>query len=186
MKKGGYGLLFQLVKNAGFHEQQRGLAAAACRVISNLVEIDSGIAGLIDTTLLPVSQLSPTGSGISFLLHLLRRQHQFIQDPDCEEDDYDNALEIIECIVVVLESCSESDLVQRQLVAQDCLLILLDFVDHRPPRHLLQRGDRDDEDEGDSKPVNYNELRKTISKIVTLVTMNGECCFVLFDIMEPY
>lgn len=103
-----------------------------------------------------------------------------------EESEYDELLAIIELIVGVLEACSESDTIQRQLVEQNLLDYIMDFVDHRPASRLLHRrkcrvgipAASDDEEtaEGDEPIVrhtDYNEIRKIMSKIVALVTMNG-------------
>ena len=54
--------------------------------------------------------------------------------------------------------------VQRVIVRDDLLDILLDFVDHRPAADAAL----DDDD-----VQTYKDVRKTVSRIVTLVTMNG-------------
>ncbi|KAJ3098190.1 hypothetical protein HDU97_004199 [Phlyctochytrium planicorne] len=126
---------------------------SAIRVLGNVLEIEQGINELVRC------------EGMITLLQLLRIQHSTLLDNSSEDIQVLFALEVLEALTAALETISENDSIQRSIVHLELLDILLDFVDHLPAVPLPQQSDDED-------IPNYYEIRKTVSKIVTLVTMN--------------
>ncbi|KAJ3028135.1 UNVERIFIED_CONTAM: Rap1 GTPase-GDP dissociation stimulator 1 [Siphonaria sp. JEL0065] len=146
------------------------LASSSITTLSNLLEVEPGIKDLIQQ------------DGLDAFFHILKKEHQLLMAADVDKDRFIASLEILDAVVTVLELVGEngsyllghiiindvlSDTVQRIIVSQNLLNVLLDFVDHRPTFALPPR-----EEDEDSCP-SYIEIRKRISRIVTLVTMNG-------------
>ncbi|KAJ3105663.1 Rap1 GTPase-GDP dissociation stimulator 1 [Phlyctochytrium bullatum] len=125
---------------------------AAVRALSNLIEIESGIQRLFET------------NGLAVLVLTLKAQHQTILRNGCPPEDYAFAMETIETIATSLETIGDHDAVQREIVKVDALDTLLDFVDEPPPQEY--------ETYDDEEIPDYHNVRKCISRFVTLVTMN--------------
>ncbi|KAJ3180654.1 Rap1 GTPase-GDP dissociation stimulator 1 [Geranomyces variabilis] len=124
----------------------------AIRVISNLSECDRGIQELL------------ARRHIEILFNLLRYNHQVILQVSVTANRFTTALEVLDALTTVLEAIGENDAVQRALVSRNLLEILLDFVDHRPKIRELEMDDDD--------VVTYLEIRRAVSRIATLATMN--------------
>ncbi|ORY51791.1 hypothetical protein BCR33DRAFT_711986 [Rhizoclosmatium globosum] len=86
--------------------------------------------------------------------------------PDVNLDSFSESIEVLEAVVGALEYIAENDTIQRVIVSQDQLTTLLDFVDHRPTFAPPAS------DDTTSVTDAYADIRKRISRIVTLVTMN--------------
>ncbi|KAJ3055918.1 Rap1 GTPase-GDP dissociation stimulator 1 [Rhizophlyctis rosea] len=128
-----------------------GVGVAAIRLISNLVEPEKGVEELLSS------------GGLKQLLNLLRHRHNIILQAGVPPEQFESAIEELDALTVVLETIAENVNVQRSIVRDDLLDNLLDFVDHRPAA---------DSDLGDDDVQTYKDVRKTVSRIVTLVTMN--------------
>ncbi|KAI8853108.1 armadillo-type protein [Chytridium lagenaria] len=127
--------------------------ASAIRTLGNLIEIEQGIQELLAC------------NGMVHLLKLLEVEHKVLLQEDSEEEQVFSSLEILEALAAALETIGENGSIQREVVEEDLLDILLNFVDQPPLVHINQA----DDDE-----IDYHEIRKNISKIVTLVTMHGK------------
>ncbi|KAI8806467.1 armadillo-type protein [Cladochytrium replicatum] len=125
----------------------------AIAVMSNLVEADPGIARFLEF------------GGLALIVKLLKTQHETILDLEANEESYEFAFEILDAITTLLETIGENDAVQREIVRENLIGPLLDFVDAPFPK-------RPDQDEDSSS--NYQDIRKTVSRVVTTVTMNDE------------
>ncbi|KAI8822699.1 armadillo-type protein [Fimicolochytrium jonesii] len=133
------------------------MSIAAIRLISNLSESDRGVNELLAT------------DGLSILLKLLRYKHNVILQPSVTSTHLQDALEALDALTTVLEAISENDAVQRAIVSRDLFENLLDFVDHRPTK---PRAEFDEE-----AWQTYADVRKTVSRIATLVSMNDANMF---------
>ncbi|KAJ3219756.1 hypothetical protein HDU67_009568 [Dinochytrium kinnereticum] len=123
------------------------------RTLSNVLEIDQGIQELISC------------KGLVQLLTSMKVEHQVLLNEGSDDQQVLLSLEILEALTAALETIGENDDIQRSIAQLELLEILLDFVDH-PPRVPLPQSTEDEE------VPNYHEIRKQVSKIVTLVTMN--------------
>eukprot|EP00842_Homolaphlyctis_polyrhiza_P000659 jgi/Hompol1/1594/HPOL_002725-RA len=126
----------------------------ALRTLSILLETAAGVDKLLEL------------NALDFILQLFRHTHELILRKNVMYSEYERALEILDGIADVLETIGENDLVQRAIVSNDLFSILLDFVDHRPtfkppPIENL-----------DVEQLSYDQIRITISKVVTYITMN--------------
>ncbi|KAJ3130471.1 hypothetical protein HK098_000036 [Nowakowskiella sp. JEL0407] len=128
-----------------------GMALSALSVLSNLAEADQGVPGLLQS------------DSFELLFNLLKNEHDSILDESLEDEKYFNSLEFIDSITTLLETIGENDDVQRSIVTKNFLDVLLNFVDHKP-KFRAQEADEDS--------YSFEEIRKTVSRIVTLVTMN--------------
>ncbi|KAI8843942.1 armadillo-type protein [Chytriomyces cf. hyalinus JEL632] len=144
-----------LTTNEGTEKEYGALASSLITTLSNLLEIEKGIEDF------------KSANGLALLFLALKRQQTIINSTSgLNDDDFIHALEILESIVTCLEFLAENDDVQKQIVAQQVLNVLLDFVDHYPT-YTLSQSDLDEDD-----IPSYDELRRRISRIVTLITMN--------------
>ncbi|KAJ3038533.1 Rap1 GTPase-GDP dissociation stimulator 1 [Rhizophlyctis rosea] len=143
--------LVQLSTEAATEERFADVGIAAIRLISNLVEPEKGVEELLSS------------GGLKQLLNLLRHRHNIILQAGVSPDQFESATEVLEGLTVVLETIVENAEVQRSIVKEDLLDVFLDFVDHRPVSDL--------ELEPETVEM-YQDVRKTVSRIVTLVTMN--------------
>ncbi|KNC97857.1 uncharacterized protein SPPG_06853 [Spizellomyces punctatus DAOM BR117] len=128
------------------------VSTAVIRVMSNLLETETGIQELL------------AADGLSLLLRLLKYKHDKVLHHTSAGTRYESAVEVLDALTTVLESIGENDTIQRAIVSQDLLDILLDFVDRRPEGVAVAKTGED--------LATYTEIRKTVSRIVTLVTMN--------------
>nr|KAJ3419462.1 hypothetical protein HK105_006932 [Polyrhizophydium stewartii] len=129
---------------------------AAIRALSNLLEPELGIAQLLEH------------KGLTLLLRLVKTMHETATRHQISEDEYERAMEFLDGLAIVLETVGENDSVQREIVTGDLLDVLLDFVDHRPTHRPPPR-----EDFGDDA-YDYELIRRTVSRVVTSVTMNDD------------
>ncbi|KAJ3128611.1 Rap1 GTPase-GDP dissociation stimulator 1, partial [Physocladia obscura] len=148
------------IMNLAYQETTRDLYSPSLTLSSlsallNLVEIEKGIQDILST-----NSLGP-------LFRVLKVQHTIILSHVVTEEKYTNALEIMDVLVSILEFLGENDTIQREIVSQNFLNVLLDFVDHRSVYVFPHSND-----DGSIQPLNYTEILKRISRIVTLVTMN--------------
>ncbi|KAJ3241821.1 Rap1 GTPase-GDP dissociation stimulator 1, partial [Chytriomyces hyalinus] len=144
-----------LTTNEGTEKEYGALASSLITTLSNLLEIEKGIEDF------------KQANGVALLFLALKRQQTIINSTSgLNDEEFVHALEILESIVTCLEFLGENDDVQKQIVAEQVLNVLLDFVDHYPT-YTLSQSDLDE----DEIP-NYDELRRRISRIVTLITMN--------------
>ncbi|KAJ3156493.1 Rap1 GTPase-GDP dissociation stimulator 1 [Geranomyces variabilis] len=134
------------------HSETISATTPAIRVISNLSECDRGISELL------------AGKHIDILFNLLRYKHEVILQASVTADSFTVALEVLDALTTVLEAIGENDAVQRALVSRNLLATLLDFVDHRPKIRELELDDDD--------VVTYLDIRRAVSRIATLATMN--------------
>ncbi|KAI9331968.1 armadillo-type protein [Obelidium mucronatum] len=146
--------IVKLSTNENSDPKYASLASSSISALSNLLEVEPGIKDLL------------AQDGLVSFFHILKMKHQILMNQSVDKDSFINALEILDTVVTALELVGENDTVQRVIVSQDLLGILLDFVDHRPT-YVLPEPEEDE----DSHP-SYIEIRKRISRIVTLVTMN--------------
>ncbi|KAJ3411499.1 hypothetical protein HDV05_002107 [Chytridiales sp. JEL 0842] len=147
--------LLDILELAVKHKDTHGhMISTSLRVINNLCEIEKGVQCLMDAQ-----------EGLPLLIDILREQHAVILGEEVDEEELVDALEMLESLTAVLETIGENDAVQRAIVSLDLLNTLLDFVDHRPKVPLPKP------DEENEVP-DYELIRKNISRIVTLVTMN--------------
>lgn len=91
---------------------------------------------------------------------------------DLEKDDFAQALEFMDALVSLLESVSESPAIQGAVYANGYINILLDFVDSRSPAVRATISSESDNDADSS--TSYEDIRITVSKIATSVTMSDE------------
>ncbi|KAJ3082996.1 Rap1 GTPase-GDP dissociation stimulator 1, partial [Quaeritorhiza haematococci] len=133
------------------------ISPAAVRVLSNIVETDKAVQELL------------VNGGLGRILRLVSHHHGVILKADVEPESYEASIEMLDTLTTVLETIGEKDIVQRAVVSENLLDILLDFVDHIPTVEPSRNQENDDDDE---EPVSFEEIRKTVSRIVTLVTMN--------------
>ncbi|TPX39303.1 hypothetical protein SeMB42_g06383 [Synchytrium endobioticum] len=160
LNAGGLTLLLNLIRlgtDVATRRSYAGIGPVAIKVLSNLVEAEKGAQELMSS------------GGLSQLLRLLWQQHQLLLDPEIDRSDYDDALELLDVLTTVLETIGENDQIQRAIVDKDLLDILLDFVDHRPPARARPSGN---DEMLTAEVTTYADIRKTVSRIVTLATMN--------------
>jgi hypothetical protein len=136
-------------------------------------------------------------NGLPILLKIVHEEHTIILDSKVTEDDFSTSLRILESLTTILEVIGENgvhikllfiplpfffvlilnslDTIQRSMVSQNLLNILLDFVDHLPTAQpTTPAPEAEDEEEEEARPEpKYADIRKRVSRIVTLVTMNG-------------
>ncbi|TPX38360.1 hypothetical protein SmJEL517_g00347 [Synchytrium microbalum] len=180
LNAGGLTLLLNVIKlgtDVSTRRSFRGIGPVAIKVLSNLVEAGKLSIGVSTQSSFRLSHFATekgaqelmSSGGLSQMLRLLWQQHQNLLDPEIDREDYDEALELLDVLTTVLETIGENDQIQRAIVDKDLLDILLDFVDHRPPARARASGN----DETLMKAVTtYTDIRRTVSRIVTLVTMN--------------
>ncbi|KAJ3163055.1 hypothetical protein HDU86_002224 [Geranomyces michiganensis] len=156
LEQGGLPLLVKLLQENIDRPLAQTVAISATtpaiRVISNISECDRGIQELL------------AGKYIATLLNLLRYKHEVILQLSVNADRFAAALEVLDALTTVLEAIGENDEVQRALVHENLLEILLDFVDHRPKIKELDLHDED--------VTTYLEVRRAVSRTATLATMN--------------
>ncbi|KAJ3068209.1 Rap1 GTPase-GDP dissociation stimulator 1 [Podochytrium sp. JEL0797] len=150
--------LMNIATSPDTQAQFGSLAATSIATLANLLEVEPGIKSFLAV------------DGLASIFRVLQKQHAVLTRADVQKDEYVAALEVLEPIAAALELLGENDTVQRNIVIQDLLNVLLDFVDHRPT-YVLPISEDLDEDDEDEVPK-YTEIRKRISRIVTLVTMN--------------
>ncbi|KAI9104575.1 armadillo-type protein [Phlyctochytrium arcticum] len=134
------------------HEHTGDISTAVIQVLSNLLEIEKGVNELL------------AADGLKLLLQLLKYKHEKVLHRHSTAESFENALKVLDALTTVLEAVSENDSIQRAIVSQDLLDILLDFVDHRLPEATTEQQKEE--------ASTYADIRKTVSRIVTLVTMN--------------
>ncbi|KAI8610938.1 armadillo-type protein [Chytriomyces sp. MP71] len=147
-----------LATNEETREKYGSLAAHLINTLSNLLEIEKGITDFLSTK----------PDGLSVLCNVIKTHHSTITRPSVTQDAFIEALECLEPTVTCLEALGENDSVQHIIVKDGHMNTLLDFVDHRPTFALPPLDTDDDE------PPSYEDIRKRISRIVTLVTMNDK------------
>ncbi|KAJ3286654.1 Rap1 GTPase-GDP dissociation stimulator 1 [Borealophlyctis nickersoniae] len=167
--------LIQLSTDQATAEAYADVGVAAIRLLSNIVESGRDVVPFNDPVMALTHSLFKypekgvedlvSSGGLKQLLGLLQHRHTILLSKDLAQEQYESALEILEALTIVLETIAENDNVQRSIVSSDLLDILLDFVDHRPT--FQPSPDTLEEDQS-----TYHDIRKTVSRIVTLVTMN--------------
>ncbi|TPX71475.1 hypothetical protein SpCBS45565_g01105 [Spizellomyces sp. 'palustris'] len=129
---------------------------------------EQGAKGAVSTAVIRVMKTGIqellAADGLSPLLRLLKYKHEKVLHRTSAGTRYESAVDVLDALTTVLESIGENDTIQRTIVSQDLLDILLDFVDRRPEGVAVAKAGED--------LATYTEIRKTVSRIVTLVTMN--------------
>ncbi|KAI9347942.1 armadillo-type protein [Zopfochytrium polystomum] len=155
IKSSGLTNLLKIVK-AGYdpltREVSRPFSSTALRAVANLVESDDGIEVFVQE------------GGLRLLFRVLREEHEAIIAPTVDEDSFMSSLEVLEAITGILEHIAEKDHIQRAIVSDNFLQHLMDFIDHLPTFSV--------EAVEDEESADYTLIRRNISRVVTLVTMN--------------
>jgi len=139
----------------------------ALQLLSNIVECDRAAGNLLDH----LDKLNDTG--LICLFKLIRLVHARLQQPALSDKQYDQSLEFLDALVCFVETICEDEEIQRAIVQDGFFDALLDFVDHK----LLRQASTTSLDESSSSTSNvpsYREVRKLVSKITTVTTMNDE------------
>ncbi|KAI9207738.1 armadillo-type protein [Polychytrium aggregatum] len=155
LRANGLGKLIEILKRATSDSDggYAHLKIQSLRIIHNLAETDEGVAELIK------------GDDLLLIFKVLKQQHAISIDPSVSTEAYEEALEVLETLTTILEAIGEKDDAQRYILAKNCLGYLLDFVDHPSTKRAESEQDKDE-------AINYEEIRKAVSRVVTLVTMN--------------
>ncbi|KAJ3225596.1 hypothetical protein HK099_006536 [Clydaea vesicula] len=154
----------QYVGNFSSADYNFELGTGALRILSNLVECEIGAKALLK----PIKSFD--SNGLKLVTNLIKCHHSNLLSPNCTVEEYKEGVEILELLATILENVGEDVNVQRAIVREDLLDVFLNFVDHIPK----DKSCLDNEDEELGEAPTFGAVRKVISKITTLVTMNDE------------
>lgn len=120
----------------------------AIRTINNLIEPEAGLNAFVET------------GAIDILFVVLKQWHKDI----LKADESPESFYMVEGLVLLLETISEMDTIQKILFCSDKFFTLSNIINNAPSFVMK---------EGDDQDTNFGSIRKIITNIVTNVTMCG-------------